>query len=105
MLVSWATGHDRVTDVGHNRMRAALYWAAQQRARAPRKALFSSHGTERHVELRDGAAEGFLWFAQRFAVDFHVPPELITADWWQTKKCAPLPLMAAYIETDRAVGS
>ncbi|KIP02588.1 hypothetical protein PHLGIDRAFT_287083 [Phlebiopsis gigantea 11061_1 CR5-6] len=80
------TAMNRVTEPGHNRIRAALYWAAQQRARAPRKALFSSGGTERHVELRDGAAEGFLWFPQRFAVDVLVPPELITADWWQTKR-------------------
>ncbi|EKM54901.1 uncharacterized protein PHACADRAFT_259066 [Phanerochaete carnosa HHB-10118-sp] len=75
-------------------MRAALVYAvrehAERRATAAageaRKALFSGGGRESAVVLREGAYEGFVWFTRQYAVDFVVPEELVSADWWQTKK-------------------
>lgn len=72
-------------------MRAAFVYAMTEHARtAPRKALFSGGGAERAVVLREGVYEGFTWFPRSYAVDFLVPRELVTADWWQTKKCVVL---------------
>lgn len=82
------TSMNHLIEPANSRMRAAMYYAIKAQTEMPRKALFSSQGTERMVEIRDGVAEGFLWFPQKFSVDFFVPRELITQDWWQTKKYA-----------------
>ena len=77
---------NQLTEPSNNRIRAAMYWAMKLQSDAPRKALFSSQGTERMVEVREGVAGGFLWFPKKFAVDFFVPQELVSPDWWQMKK-------------------
>lgn len=83
----WSWAASALTDPSKNLIRAALFYALKERAKAPRKALFSSAGEERLVTLRDGEADAFLWFPQQYAVDFFVPQELITSEWGQQKKC------------------
>lgn len=82
---------NRLLEPGNGLMRAALAYALREHARRPRKALFSGNGEERTVALREGAYDGFVWFPRHYTVDLLIPGELITGDWWQTKKCVPLP--------------
>jgi hypothetical protein len=69
-----------VTESSQGLVRAALLHLMKERAKVPRKALFSALGEERTVRLYKGTYDGFLWFPQKYSVHFVAPRELVMPD-------------------------